>query len=270
MFPAYLQTRKRDVVTDNYLLPFFPVAAMERVLRAGSSGRWSGVNTRTPPLTRVVRTRWRLSAATISSSLCGRVRIRNDLGLGPRTSRVNAFSCPSTARNEVRRGRPVTFGLSATPHEDREGRGPRVAAPSPLVQFSRGEGKSLNRVWPLFAHGKTPPWRATSILGRSRVSRVVASRSIGADSDSGRALLYVVERNTSMGTIKERIDLWPLFVGRRDPKGNTRLQVFAPLEPLLPGIPQLSATIPALVLWRADATSRLGRPANRCSGICIG
>ena len=42
MFPAYSRTRKRDVVTENYLYPFFHLRE-GTVCGAGSSGRWSAI-----------------------------------------------------------------------------------------------------------------------------------------------------------------------------------------------------------------------------------
>ena len=46
LFPVYGESRKRDVVTDNYLYPFFHLRHGE-ACRAGNSGRWSAMNTRT-------------------------------------------------------------------------------------------------------------------------------------------------------------------------------------------------------------------------------
>ena len=46
MFPIYSETRKRDVVTENYLYPFFDLRHGDG-LTAGSSGRWLALNTRT-------------------------------------------------------------------------------------------------------------------------------------------------------------------------------------------------------------------------------
>jgi hypothetical protein len=68
-----------------------------------------------------------------------------------------------------------------------------------------------------------------------------------------------VEKNTETGAEKQRVDMWPFFTWRRDFNGNSRLQILAPIEPVLPnnrGIERNWA--PLWSLWRAENNLKTG------------
>src|SRR6185295_16857548 len=58
-------------------------------------------------------------------------------------------------------------------------------------------------------------------------------------------------------------DFWPLFTSRRDRNGNTRLQVLAPLEPLLPNSKSIDRNwSPVWSVWRTEQNPKTGHASQ--------
>jgi hypothetical protein len=69
----------------------------------------------------------------------------------------------------------------------------------------------------------------------------------------------VEEKNTESGTISERKDLWPLYTYRSDHQGRRRLQILAPLEPILPHSKSIERNYsPLWSLWRSERNVATG------------
>ena len=67
------------------------------------------------------------------------------------------------------------------------------------------------------------------------------------------------EKNTETGESRRYVDLWPLFTYRRDFNGNTRLQVLALLEPIIPGSHSIERNwSPFWSLWRSEKNPKAG------------
>src|SRR5438046_7896588 len=154
---------------------------------------------------------------------------------------------------------PWPFGLSLT--DDRAKKYREVGAPWPLIVFARGEGKTANRVWPLFSHAKTPILESDFFLWP--LYKYNRAHAPPLDRERTRILFFLysdlVEKNEETGTALQRTDLWPLFTAKRDHEGNERLQLIAPLEPLVPnnkGIEQNYS--PLWSLWRSEKNRRTG------------
>lgn len=266
LLPAYLRTRKRDVVTDNYLAPFF-----HRRRGDGLQG-WQfwpllgrehkEITTRTNQYgeTELVGGHEKLFALWP-------FYIRNDLGLGTTNTQTQRLFLPfySAQRSPARDTTSYLWPLGFTHTVDREKQYREWAAPWPFIDFARGEGKTLNRVWPLFSHGRTPSFQSSFYLWPVYRSTRLTAESL--DRRRTRVLLFlytdVSERNTAAETVLERRDLWPLFTARRDHNGNKRLQVLAPLEPLLPGNRAVERNYsPLWSVWRSEKNAQTGRASQ--------
>ena len=69
----------------------------------------------------------------------------------------------------------------------------------------------------------------------------------------------LVEKNEATGTALQRTDLWPLFTAKRDHNGNERLQLIAPLEPLLPNNKSIERNYsPIWSVWRSEKNAKTG------------
>jgi hypothetical protein len=134
-------------------------------------------------------------------------------------------------------------------------------APWPLIVFARGEGKTVNRVWPFFSQSRSATIRKEFYLWpvykRNRVHVPPLDR------DRLRLLFFLysdlTERNLDTGAALRRTDLWPLFTARRDREGLQRLQILALLEPLLPNNKSLERNYsPLWALWRSERNLKTG------------
>ncbi|PYK96714.1 MAG: hypothetical protein DME19_18805, partial [Verrucomicrobia bacterium] len=83
------------------------------------------------------------------------------------------------------------------------------------------------------------------------------------DRERTRVLFFLysdlIEKNEATGTAFQRTDLWPLFTARRDHDGRERLQLIAPLEPLLPNNKSVERNYsPLWSLWRSEKNAKTG------------
>ncbi len=83
------------------------------------------------------------------------------------------------------------------------------------------------------------------------------------DRERTRILFFLysdlVERNTATSNALRRVDFWPLFTWRRELDGDERLQVLAPVEPLLPNNKSVERNWSHVwSLWRAERDAATG------------
>jgi hypothetical protein len=109
-------------------------------------------------------------------------------------------------------------------------------APWPFITFARGEGKTLDRVFPLYSSGHTASLESESILWPAYTYRRVHSDPLDRTRSRIMYFLYtdMVEKNTATKEYRRFTGMWPLFTHRKDRDGSERLQVLALLEPFLP------------------------------------
>jgi hypothetical protein len=262
LYPAYVQTRKQDVVTDNYLAPFFHLRHGE-----GLSG-WQfwpllgrehkEVTTRTNGFgeTEIVGGHDKFFALWP-------LYFRDKLGLGTTNPVSQRALLPLFAqlRSPLRDSATYLFPLGLTLTDDRERRYHEVGAPWPLVVFARGEGKTMNRVWPLFSQAHSATLESDFYLWPLYKSSRIHSAPLARERTRILLFLYseLTERNTETGRALQRTDLWPLFTARRDLGGNERLQLLAPLEPFLPNNGSIERNYsPLWSLWRSEKNARTG------------
>jgi hypothetical protein len=261
MFPIYSETRKKDVVNDNYLYPFFNV-------RHGDGMRgwqfWPFVGEEH-------------KVVTTTTNGFGDVAIvggydkffalwpfyfKNDTGIGtddPEKSRgVLPFymQTRSSLRDSTSVFWPFFAWIDERGKKYREWQGPW-----PFVIFTRGEGKTTSRVWPLFSQSHNNEKESDSYLWPLYQFHRLHSGPL--DQRRTRVIFYLyedtVEKNTETGAEKRRVDMWPFFTWHRDFNGNSRLQILALLEPVLPGNRGVERNwSPLWSLWRSENNPKAG------------
>jgi hypothetical protein len=262
MVPFYIQSRKRDVVTDNYLVPVFD--------HRHGDGLWGW---QFWPF--IGREHKDITTHTNdygeSEIVPGHEKLfvlwpfffKNDLGIGSTNQQTQRLLLPfySTQRSPLRDSTSYLWPFGYTHTEDRERKYTEWACPWPLIDFARGEGKTLNRVWPIFSQGKTPTVESDFYLWPIyKYNRVTAEP---LDRQRTRILFFLysdlTERDTLAGTTLRQTDFWPLFHARRDPNGNETLQVFALLEGWLPSSPGIERVYsPLWSIWRSQKNGKTG------------
>jgi hypothetical protein len=257
MFPLYSQTQKRDVVTDNYLYPFFHLRHGH-----GMSGWqfWPLIGNEHKDLTTQTNGFGDVSPVGGYNKFFAlwpfffKSTFDNVKDAPPQagSSRYQKNKNPSTRENE-----PETFLAvwplylqSRAPQRDStsvlwpffswiDDRGRQYhewQGPWPFVIFTRGEGKTTSRVWPIFSQSHNATLESDSYLWP--VFTFKRTHSDPLDLQRTRVLFYLyentVEKNTQTGSYKRRVDALPFFTYRRDFNGNRRLQILAPVEPAVP------------------------------------
>jgi hypothetical protein len=262
LMPIYVETEKHGVRTDNFLLPFFDV-------RRGPGLKgwqfWPVIGKEHKEIT--TRTNGFGDLETIPGHdkffAAWPLYFRNDLGIGSTNLETQRVYLPiyaalrSPARDTIAYGFPLGF----TKIVNREGNYREWGAPWPMIDFARGEGKTVNRVWPLFSFGKSPTLESDFVAWPIyKFNRVTADP---LDRQRTRILLFLysdlIEKNTARSTAKHRSDLWPLFTARREHDGRERLQIFAPLEPLIPENESIERLYsPIWSVWRSEKNPKTG------------
>jgi hypothetical protein len=266
LLPAFLQTEKRGVVTDNYLFPFFhhrygagvkgwqfwPVAGHEEKEITVSTNNWGDQV---------------LNGGHEKSMALWPIYFNNTLGIGTTNLQKQFVLLPfyvsQVSSNRV--SKSYGFPLGYTHTIDREKGYEERSMPWPLIVFANGEGKTTKRVWPLFSQAKTPTLQSDFYAWPIyKFDRITAEP---LDRRRTRILLFLysdlIEENTVQKTALRRKDFWPLFTWRKDHKNHERLQIVSILEPLLPNNKSIERVYsPFYSLYRQEKNGENGHSSR--------
>jgi hypothetical protein len=265
LFPAYSRTKKRDVVTHNYLYPVF-----HRRSGDGLTG-WQV---------------WPLMGHEVKRETTR----TNDFGETEKVGGHERWMALWPIFSEQRLGSGTTnpvwhqallpaYYLSRSPArdqttvlwpffsriEDREKKYVEWQTPWPIVAVARGEGKTMTRVWPLFSRSQSEVISSETYLWPLyRHKRVQADP---LDRERTRILYFlfsdVNEKNTETGRSREWQALWPFYFHRQEADGSRRLQVLALLEPILANNENIERNYsPLWALWRSEHRPETGRSSQ--------
>ncbi len=261
MFPAYSRTRKKDVVTDNYLYPFFhlrqgngltgwqlwPFYGREHKEVTFFTNNFNDVETR-PGHDRLFAM-WPLFADQ-----------KSNLGTD-NPSREQMFLPFYSYQRSPQRDSTTVLWPFFTSIDDRARQYHEWEGPWPFVVLANGPGKHTTRFWPVFSHAQSPVMESRVYLWP--IYRYQRIHSEPMDRRRTRIVYFLysdlTEKNTESGTARHRVDLWPLWFSRRDHNGNTRVQVPALLEAFVPGSHKIERDYsPVWALWRSEKNAQSG------------
>jgi hypothetical protein len=255
MLPAYLKSRKRDVVTRNYLFPIFhlregnhlagwqvwPLVGHERKVPYttkdgfGDDVKVGGHN------------KWFVGWPFFNDAT-------TDIGTENPSHKQAFIPLYAFERSPHRDYTSYLWPLGFTFVDDRERKYREKGLPWPFVVFARGEGKTMDRVWPFYSHGITPNQQSDQILWPVYSNRRFHSAEL--DREKLRILMFlyadITEKHLENGEYRRRTALWPLFTHQKDEQGRERLQVLAPLEPFVDNKSIERNWSPLWALWRAE------------------
>ena len=261
MFPIYSQTRKADVVTDNYLFPFFHVRHGDRLT---GWQIWPIVGHEHKDVTTATNGFGDVSIIGGHDSRFVLWPFFFDVqsGIGTDNPRKQQALLPfySTLRSPKRDSTTVLwpFISHAT---DREKNYTEWDTPWPLIVFARGEGKTTSRVWPFYSHAANTNLESNFVLWPLYKYNRVHSDPL--DRERTRILFFLYsdtrQKNTATGAFRHRVDFWPFFTHQRDYDGSTRLQILSILEPFLPTNKSVERDYsPVYSFWRQERNVKTG------------
>ena len=262
LFPLYGESKKRDILTRNLLYPFF-----HRRSGPGLRGLqfWPFAGTeRLEPSTR--------TNSLGESEVVGGYRkvfflwpffFQNQLGEGTENPERQNILLPiyTVQRSSTRDTSSYLWPLGPTIINDRENKYREWGFPWPFITFARGEGKTANRVWPLYSRSRNESLESGFFLWPIFKYNRVTSEPLYRQRNRVLFFLYsdLVERNTVQKTEFRRTDLWPLYSKRTEHDGSERFQTLALLEPFLPASLDIERIYsPLWTLWLYERNAKSG------------
>jgi len=262
MMPIYVWSKKKDVETYNYVFPifslrygpglkgwqFWPLAGHEHKVPTVKTNIW-GDDVPVP--------------GHDSKFVLWPFFLDQHAGIGGTNEEHTQAVIPfySFTRSPMRDATAVPFALGWSSVDDREKQYHELGAPWPMIVFRRGKTANTDRVWPFYSYATNEflesTWYMWPIYKYNRV------HSDPLDRDRMRILFFLysdtIERNTETGNARRRRDFWPLFTRTRDWDGNERLQILAPLEPILPNNKSIERDYsPIWSVWRDEKNGKTG------------
>ncbi len=265
MFPFYGQSRKKDVVTDNYLYPLFHLRHGD-----GLTG-WQfwplighehkDVTTRTNGFNEI-----QTIPAHDNRFVLWPLYFNDHTGLGTTNPIWMQGSLPlySIERSPARDSTTIIWPFFS--HIDSREKGYREwDAPWPLIEFARGPGKTTSRVWPFFSQAHSPTLESDFYLWP--IYKYNRARLDPLDRRRSRVVFFLydktIDKNTETGAQSESTSLWPFYLYRRSFTGNERLQVLAVLEPFLRGSHKIPRDYsPIWSIWRTEKNPKTGTTSH--------
>lgn len=162
----------------------------------------------------------------------------------------------SIMRSPYRDSSTYLWPIGVTSTDDRARHYKEVGVPWPFIVFAWGEGKSTTRIWPFYSRSENGSLESRFIMWP--VWKYNALHAETLDRRRARILWFLysntVEENKETGDFRRRMDFWPLFTHRKEMDGRKRLQILAPLEPLLPNVDSIERDwSPLWSLWRSES-----------------
>jgi len=261
MFPIYGQSRKRNVVTDNYLYPFFhkrhgdklsgwqfwPIVGAEHkdvTARTNGFGDIEGIGAHEYHFVM-----WPFYFEDIN-------------GIGTPNPVVTRGSMPLCVfERSPKRDATTWLWPLFTSIDDRERKYKEREMPWPLIEVARGEGKYTTRVFPFYSHSTNAALESNFYMWP--VYKYNRTHSDPMDRRRTRIGIFVysntVLKNTETGETQRLVDFLPFYRYRKELDGRTRLQALTLLEPFFPSNKSMERDYsPLWSVWRAEKNPRTG------------
>jgi len=261
MFPLYGRTWKRDLVTDNYLYPFFSVRHGDHLFGwqfwPFYGNEHKDVSTRTNGFGEVS-----IIGGYDDRFLFWPFFLRRDEGIGTDNQKTTRASLPffSYERSPGRDSTTLLWPLFSR-IDDRENEYKEWQVPWPVLEFARGKGKYANRIWPFYGYGIN-----TNLEGRFICWPLYTFRRIHSEPyfrDRTRILFFLysdtIERNTDTGKFRRRVDFVPFCSDRQEMDGSSRLQILSLIEPFTPYSKSVQRDYsPLWTVWTSERNPNTG------------
>ena len=261
MFPIYGQSRKKDVVTDNYVYPFYHIrrgnGLFGRQFWPFAGHEHKEITTETNGFGDV-----RIIPGHDQRFIMGPFYYNETNGIGTDNPEWQRGSLPSFAilRSPKRDSTTVIWPFFSV-IDDREKKYHERQILWPIIVRARGPGKTADRVLPFFSKAHSPELESISYMWPIYKRNAIHSPPLDRERVRIALFLYsdTVQKNTETQASQRRTIMWPAFDRRCDYNGDTRLQVLAPLEPFMPNVKSIARDYSQLwSVWRAEKSPSRG------------
>lgn len=259
MFPLYSRTRKKDVVTDNYVYPIFDTRHGDH-LRGWQIWPLIGVEHKTPFMTTNSWGDTLTNGGHDSLFALWPFYYQGKNGIGTTNESTTRYLVPfyehdkSAAREHRSYGWPLGYNVA----HDRENHYDEHDLLWPIIVQARGD-KYVNRVLPLYSRARNKDLESDDYLWPVyKYNRLLAPP---LERRRARVLFFLYsdtrETNSDTGQWVRRADFWPFYTYHREADGSERWQALAVLEPFFPNnrsIPREYS--PVWSLWRCEKNAK--------------
>lgn len=260
LFPLYAKSQKRDVVTRNYLYPFFHVREGDR-LRGWQF--W-------PVMGREVKDYNPHAGAAnpgghTKSFFAWPFYSHAETGIGTdKHTTIDALLPLYSMRRSPQRADTTILWPFFNYTADAANKYTEYSAPWPFIVWGDREGngtkKSTHRVWPLFGREQSAELTKEFYLWPLYQKHRLDTQSILRERDRVLGVLYSRshEVRKETGEIRDRTDVWPLYSYKRTGATESRQfpSLFEPLRPDNPGMERNYS--PLVAIWRSESNSATG------------
>lgn len=254
MFPLYSMTRKRDVRTHNYAYPFFH-------LRRGVNLRgWQlwplvGDEVKKPYTTNDYLGLEVFMPGHRKQFAAWPFMYRNHTGIGStnEAKETTVIGLFNVLRSPARDSTAVLWPFFRYVN-DREQKYREWGFPYPFWGIARGEGKYMNRAFPLYSYAENHEQSSGSILWPLLKTQTVDNEDLVRRRQRVMFFLFnnLREHNPQTGKKLHRQDLWPLYSYRKA-NGQSRLQVLSILAPVIANNRGIERNwSPLWAIWRSE------------------
>lgn len=237
LFPLYLQTKKRDIVTDNYVAPVVHVRRGDR-LRGWQVWPLVGHEVKEPTTRTNIVGELTALPGHDKFNLLWPVYWQHDLNLGTDHGRRirGVFPLWWSDRAAAREHTAVLWPFFSWT-DDREEDWRQWNLPFPIYARARGEGKRLDRFWPFYSFGEKEGFESGLYFWPIYRWRKLESENFTSERKTVAIVLYrdITQTQRAAGTTRRVRASWPFFFQEDEPDGRRRLQVLALFEPLHDG-----------------------------------
>ena len=262
-FPLYVQSKKKDVVTNNYLVPFFHLRRGNK-LKGWQVWPLAGWETKQPTTKTNVLGKTSLVGGHRKLTVAWPFYMHDRTALGTPNPKNHRALLPlfSSFKSSLRTSftAPWPLGISLTNDQEKQYR--EIGLPWPLIVFARGDGKTVNRVWPLFGQAANPHLASQFYLWPLYRGQQLETDYDHITQKRWGFMLYVDKTDTKKSdqSFRRRRDFWPFFTWRTTSEGDKQFQALAPVAPLFPANETVARHYsPAFALWRSVRSSETGR-----------
>lgn len=262
LFPLYVQSKKKDVTTDNYLVPFFHLRKGKE-LKGWQLWPLAGWEAKNPTTKTNVIGETSLVGGHRKLGIAWPFFFHDRTDIGTENPKKHHAVLPlySSFTSPLRDSFTAPWPIGVTVTRDEEKRYREIGLPWPFIVFARGEGKNVNRIWPFFGNASNPNLASQFYLWPLYRGQQLETDYTQIHQKRWFFFLYVDKKETKKAdqSFARRRDLWPLFSSRVTSSGQKQFQALALLEPFLPANETIARHYsPIWALYRSEIAPESG------------
>jgi hypothetical protein len=262
LFPLYSETRKKDVVTHNYLYPIFDLRHGDH-LKGWQVWPAFGEEHEFPHQITNMLGDLETVGGHDDYFAVWPFYFKNHDGIGTTNPASSLTIVPfysksqSTVREETAYGWPLGYDII---HDSEKGYDERAFF-WPLFVNAHGK-KNVARAWPFYSRETNPGRKSDFYLWPVYKYNELTAGPVERERTRIVFFLYsdMRETNSDLGSMFHRVDCWPFYTWRHDAQGTERLQVMAILEPFFPNSHSMEREYSQVwSFWRWENNPKTGR-----------